>query len=1026
MRKIIKYPWISIIVWAVITLLFVITMPDINKIVRQKGDPHINPEYLSQIAARLEKEYQGYSQNLKVSSIAIVFYKDKGLNEADLKQINEMVNEIEENRKQFYILDISSHFKNPELKDYFFSKNKKILLVNIFVDKSQKEIINIKDDIYSFMNKLKKPGGVEIFLTGSDLITQDFIKASQDGVKKTDIITIVFIIIVLILVFKSPVTPIVSLMTVGVSFLVSLSIVGHLSNLYDFPISTFTRSFLVVALFGIGTDYNLLLISRFREELALGKEIDEAISNTYKTAGKTVLFSCLTVLIGFSAFAAASFNFFRAMSAIAIGVFVLMLVLLTLVPAVLKIINKNLLWPFNKEIKHTHSRLWEKAAIISSKYPYVVLSTILIISLPLIFSLRGDLSFNILNELNESYKSVKGFNLISKNFSVGKTFPITIYLKTKDRMTNSNALADIEKISSILSRQKHIKEVYSVTRPKGEKIQEFMLSNQAKTVINGMDSVKNGLNQINAALDTINKQLSISTKDFEIDKLINGLNQLENGIYVMKTSLKQLNSGFEKGLNASKKVYDGIDQIYTGSTQLSNGFKKFYTEYKKSIDSVKSKFEGYDINQIDLLVTGMQTVRTNLDALSKKYPELSKDFNYILTMQIVSQLKNGVQQLKQSLKSISTEYSSIVKNIQTADDSMKILNSSLDQLANGAKQLKNAQKQIIDGYSRVDEGQKKILDGTELIYSKLKEFDKQKDDMLNKLNKFENGIADLKSGLMRISNAINKISVSMDSFKSYFEGYKGTNLFYVPQAIINSADFSQALNSYMNNNRTITKIMLIIDENPYSNQAIDIVSNVEKVLKDMKDVVDTKFISYGIGGISSIDHDLREMYFKDFRLLRTIMLIGIFILMFIISRSLVNALVMVLTIILDYYLALSITEMIFKGIFKYESLNWSVAFFSFTMLLALGIDYSVFLLIRFYEHRDLEISEALRQTSANIGHVITSAAIILAGTFAAMIPSGILSLIEVSTCVIIGLILLAFGILPLLFNSLLKIKRYLL
>ncbi len=175
--------------------------------------------------------------------------------------------------------------------------------------------------------------------------------------------------------------------------------------------------------------------------------------------------------------------------------------------------------------------------------------------------------------------------------------------------------------------------------------------------------------------------------------------------------------------------------------------------------------------------------------------------------------------------------------------------------------------------------------------------------------------------------------------------------------------------------------------------------------------------------ISSSKHDLRCICFRDFKTLRLIMIISILILMFIISRSIFNAGVMVVIVFVDYYLALSITEMIFKGIFKYEALNWSVPFFTFVVFLALGIDYSVFLLIRFYEYRDLELSEALKLTSANIGHVVTSEVIILAGTFAAMLPSGILTLMQVSICVVIGLVLLAFFLLPFLYNSLMRVKR---
>lgn len=81
--------------------------------------------------------------------------------------------------------------------------------------------------------------------------------------------------------------------------LISLSIVGHLADKFNFPINTFTRTFIVVSLFGIGTDYNLLIISRFREELANGKNVDDAILTTYKTAGKRLYLAVLQCLQAF-------------------------------------------------------------------------------------------------------------------------------------------------------------------------------------------------------------------------------------------------------------------------------------------------------------------------------------------------------------------------------------------------------------------------------------------------------------------------------------------------------------------------------------------------------------------------------------------------------------------------------------------------------------------------------------------------------------------------------------------------------
>ncbi len=129
-----------------------------------------------------------------------------------------------------------------------------------------------------------------------------------------------------------------------------------------------------------------------------------------------------------------------------------------------------------------------------------------------------------------------------------------------------------------------------------------------------------------------------------------------------------------------------------------------------------------------------------------------------------------------------------------------------------------------------------------------------------------------KAMLLQISDALEKMTDSMQKFKDYFEGYKNTNIFYVPPGALKSSNFEKALDSYMDKSRKITKIILILDTNPYTNKAIDIVDSVEKVLKNSLKFVDAKFTEFGVGGISSSNHDLRSIYFKDFRTLRLIMI----------------------------------------------------------------------------------------------------------------------------------------------------------
>ena len=82
--------------------------------------------------------------------------------------------------------------------------------------------------------------------------------------KRTELITVIFILVILIVVFRSVVTPWIPLLTIGISYLTAQSVVAYLVEYMDFPLSTFTQIFMVAVMFGIGTDYCILLISRFR------------------------------------------------------------------------------------------------------------------------------------------------------------------------------------------------------------------------------------------------------------------------------------------------------------------------------------------------------------------------------------------------------------------------------------------------------------------------------------------------------------------------------------------------------------------------------------------------------------------------------------------------------------------------------------------------------------------------------------------------------------------------------------------
>lgn len=162
-----------------------------------------------------------------------------------------------------------------------------------------------------------------------------------------------------------------------------------------------------------------------------------------------------------------------------------------------------------------------------------------------------------------------------------------------------------------------------------------------------------------------------------------------------------------------------------------------------------------------------------------------------------------------------------------------------------------------------------------------------------------------------------------------------------------------------------------------------------------------------------MNNDLMQMSSADYSKTVTLMLIGIFIILLLLFRSVVIPIYVVASLLITYSTSLAITELIFVDIAGLSGVSWAVPFFGFVMLIALGVDYSIFLMDRFKENAHMQPTVAIHEAMKSMGSVIMSAAIILGGTFAAMLPSGVMSLLQIATLVLCGLFLYALIMLPL-------------
>ncbi|PGA31859.1 hypothetical protein COE96_16985 [Bacillus wiedmannii] len=1030
MSKLKNWRSVSFLLWIFITITMIVTMPNMDKLVKEKGHITIPNTAQSSIADKMIKEMDKDGTE-KYDVIAVFNSGSKtALTTEKKEEITKTINALQNEKEQLGIKEVVSHLDNKELEKQLVSKDNTTILTQISIDKKHGEISKVANNLH----KKVQTKGVKTYLTGSDLIAGDFLKSSQEGVKTTEVISIIFILIVLIIVFRSPVVPIISLLTVGVSYLVSMGIIAHLVDQFNFPFSNFTQVFVVVVLFGVGTDYNILLFTRFKEELSKQETAFLATKETFKSAGKTVLYSGIAVLIGFASLALASFKLYQSTSAVAIGVLVLLLVLTTLNPFFMVLLGKGMFYPVKTFKGHEDSRLWGFFAKNSVARPFVALIIVCVISIPFVLKYSSTLNYNDLFEVDNKYESKMGINVIEDHFPPGFSSPSTLVIQSNKKLDEGTSLQTLDELTDKISKVKGVSEVYAPTRPTGDKIKELYINKQAGELNTGLGDANGGIKEINDGLTDAKNKMDGNESDglANVQKLIDGTNEAKNGVSALGTALNQLSNGINDGAQGAQQIESGLtsvneninvlsnatSQLHAGYAQLEKGlssYDQYFGSISQAIDGVKKGYE-----QIEMLMTNF--IQTK--------PELANDPNILQTIGIAKEAQKQLGVLSNELNQLATQHKAAMGSFKEANQSLLKVDNGLKEMRNGVTKLQKGAADLKNGLNEGASGSKQIANKSSELQTGLTKINDGQGQLLTGLKDLQEKMGQLQSGLSKSTEGLGKVSNGLNDAQKYLgelNESKSSEKFYIPKEVLEGEDFQKALNTYMSHDRKTAKMTIILDVNPYSKEAMPIIQEINKTIDGTLKGTELNNVKTAIGGTTARNVDLKEVTGQDFLRTATIMLIGIAIVLIVITRSLLNTIFIIGSLILAYFASLGISEQISTHVLHVDALSWNVPFFSFIMIVALGVDYSIFVMMR-YNELEGDPATKIVNASRHIGGVVLSAALILVGTFAALIPSGVLTLIQVASVVGVALLLLAIIVMPILLPALIgltsKMKDY--
>lgn len=293
----------------------------------------------------------------------------------------------------------------------------------------------LKDTVKALRENAADRDGLQVRVTGAAGLQLDHAEIFS-GVGTTLLYaTALVVAVLLLLTYRSPVLWLLPLFTVGLGLRVAQAAVyGYGSN--GGTVSDLSAGILTVLAFGAGTDYALLLISRYREELRVHADRHEALAEALRRSVGAITASAGTVVAGMLCLLAAELNSDRGLGPVAaMGVTVVYLVTMTLLPALLALFGRWLFWPLVPRVgavAANRTALWARIGATVAKRPRTVWAGTAAVLLVMAAALLGaSTQLNPLNEFPSSVDAVTGQKLIAGSFPAGASAPTSVVVPSE-------------------------------------------------------------------------------------------------------------------------------------------------------------------------------------------------------------------------------------------------------------------------------------------------------------------------------------------------------------------------------------------------------------------------------------------------------------------------------------------------------------------------------------------------------------------------------------------------------------------
>ena len=619
---------------------------------------------------------------------------------------------------------------------------------------------------------------------------------------------------------------------------------------------------------------------------------------------------------------------------------------------------------------------WERLARLVLRAPARILGvSLLVLAIPSLGLLGLRTSYDQVGQLPEDSDSVQGFRALSGSFGPGQVQPIVVMARAKKTVWTDEAFAAVDLLTLNLRKIPGVAQVRSVTRPTTGGVSQEQL---AELGLGDVDELTEGLPRAIDGLDRATDGLVL---------IRDGLEQIRASVPDQRADIASAQRGVALLRGGLARIVPGLRRIGDGITEASSGLRRLAE------------------NAAD---PALRAVEAAWQDLKEAGPLTRTDPEY-------EDLANHIGEALAALTGRCPDASGI--GPQPAEcPAGKKLDPEYDGLAPTLRRIAQGADRAAHGIGRIEEGLEAMDDG-------LARFEEGFEEGPAQLDQLETGVTVMISGLDRIIPGLGRLQRGLAAGANLLEDTglipEPTGDVAVTASLANAfPKLREQLAFFVGDEDRVTRLFVILDEQPYATRSLAAADRISEIAR--LSLRDTPLLSeqLRVTGASPFFADISRVTARDVRIIVIAVIVGVFLVLVLLLRSILAPVYLVLTVLLSFAATLGLTSVVFQGILGEEGLVWWLPIFLYVTLVALGADYNIFLMGRIREEaRTTDTRQAVATGLAATGHVITSAGLILAGTFAALLAAPFAGMVQLGFSATMGLLIDTFVVRSLLVPS---------